>query len=185
VFDDVEELDFVGPWEVFQAAEQQGGAFSTLLLAEQERPVRCAKRLRVLPEATLAAAPPLDVILVPGGQGTRREAKNPAMLRWIADAAARCKWVTSVCTGALLLHEAGVSRGKRVTTHFSFVEQLRQRGADVVAGQRYVRDGNLVSAAGVSAGIDMALWLVGQIADPAFARKVQDWIEYHPEPPYA
>ena len=185
VFDDVEELDFVGPWEVFQSAAHQGADFATVLIAEHERPVRCAKRLRVLPEATFAVAPPLDVLLVPGGQGTRREATNPAMLRFISDRAPRCRWITSVCTGALLLHEAGVSRGKRVTTHFSFIEKLRERGADVAAGERYVRDGNLVSAAGVSAGIDMALWLVGQIVDPAFARKVQDWIEYHPQPPYA
>jgi transcriptional regulator GlxA family with amidase domain len=91
-----------------------------------------------------------------------------------------------VCTGALLLHEAGFARGRRVTTHWSFVEPLRQRGdVTVLDHVRYVRDGNVVTAAGVSAGIDMALWLVGQLHDPAFARRVQHYIEYHPSPPYA
>ncbi len=92
----------------------------------------------------------------------------------------------SVCTGSLLLVAAGPAKGKRVTTHWNFVETLRGRNeATVLAGPRYVRDGNLVTAAGVSAGIDMALWLVGQLYDPVFARKVQHQMEYNPAPPYS
>ncbi|MFL5377481.1 MAG: DJ-1/PfpI family protein, partial [Myxococcales bacterium] len=114
-----------------------------------------------------------------------REANNQGMLAWLREIAPRCRFVTSVCTGALLLHEAGISRGRRVATHFNFVDQLRARGANVLTNVRYVEDGNLISAAGVSAGIDMSLWLVGQLVDPKFARKVQRWIEYDPKPPYA
>jgi transcriptional regulator GlxA family with amidase domain len=91
-----------------------------------------------------------------------------------------------VCTGSLLLHEAGPARGKRVTTHWSYIEPLRERGdIEVLDGPRYVRDGNLVTSAGVSAGIDMALWLVGQLFDIERARAVQRMMQYDPAPPYA
>jgi transcriptional regulator GlxA family with amidase domain len=218
LFEDAEELDFAGPWEVFTAAamietsdaetasrrtrgepelaaaaaasqvsrDRSRWASRVVTLAESERPVRCAKGMRVVPDHGFANAPALDVVVVPGGWGTRREVANPALIEWLRKAGAECRWVTSVCTGALLLHEAGFAKGRRITTHWSFVEQLRQRGDVTVLEQvRYVRDGNLVTAAGVSAGIDMSLWLVGQLHDPAFARRVQHYIEYHPAPPYA
>jgi transcriptional regulator GlxA family with amidase domain len=186
IFDDAEELDFVGPWEVFTAlAQHERDGLRVVTIAESERPVRCAKGLRVLPDHTFANAPALAVVLVPGGMGTRREVSNPVLLDWLRKVGARCEWVTSVCTGALLLHEAGFARGKRVTTHWSFVEALRKRGEiEVLDGPRYVRDGNLVTAAGVSAGIDMALWLAGQLYDPETARLVQRYIQYDPAPPY-
>jgi transcriptional regulator GlxA family with amidase domain len=186
-FDDVEELDFAGPWEVFGMARKlrdQGDRL--LLLAERDAPIRCAKSMRVLPDLTFAQAPKLDVLLVPGGVGTRREVKNDAMIEFLRRAGAQARWVTSVCTGSLLLHEAGFARGKRVTTHWTFIEQLRDRGeVTVLENERYVVDGNLVTAAGVSAGIDLALWLTGQIWGEDFARKVQKQIEYFPRPPYA
>jgi transcriptional regulator GlxA family with amidase domain len=158
-----------------------------LLIAERDSAVICAKGMRVLPTATTESCGPLDVILVPGGIGTRREAENKALLGWLAAIAADCKWVTSVCTGALLLTAAGPARGRRVTTHWGFVETLRARkeAAEVLENTRYVRDGNVVTAAGVSAGIDMALWLTGQIHTPEFARQVQKAMEYDPAPPYA
>jgi transcriptional regulator GlxA family with amidase domain len=186
IFDEVEELDFAGPWEVFTAARHGHEADRVLTIAPTEGVVRCAKGLRVLPDCSFDDAPPLDVVVVPGGQGTRREAENPAFLDWLREAAARCTWVTSVCTGSLLLHAAGIAKGRRITTHWSFVEALRDRGdAAVVEDRRYVRDGNLVTAAGVSAGIDMALWVVGQIYGVDHARLIQKWIEYDPAPPYA
>ena len=186
IFDDVEELDFVGPWEVFAGLYQSTGEGRVLTIAERPDAVRCAKGLRVLPDHTLADAPALDVVLVPGGQGTRREVDNPVLIDWLRKVGAHCRFVTSVCTGALLLHEAGFAKGKRVTTHWGFVEQLRARGdVTVLDGPRYVRDGNLVTAAGVSAGIDMALWLVGQLHSPEVARRVQRYIQYDPAPPYA
>lgn len=188
VFDDAEELDFVGPWEVFTMANAVAkDTHRVLLVAERDGPIRCAKGMRVLPDVTLAQCPKLDVLLIPGGQGTRREVENKPLLAWIAKTAADCRWVTSVCTGALLLAAAGPARGKRVTTHWSFVEALRKRGeaGEVLENVRYVRDGNLVTAAGVSAGIDMALWLTGQLHGTDFARKVQRAMEYEPAPPYA
>ena len=187
LFDGAEELDFAGPWEVFAvAALLLGKGDRVLSVAEEARPLRAAKGLTVVPECTFADVPPLDVLLVPGGHGTRRESKNPALIGWLRRTGERCRWVTSVCTGALLLHEAGFARGRRVTTHASNIEELRARGdVTVLEGARYVQDGNVVTAAGVSAGIDMALWLVGQIHGPALARDVQKYIEYDPAPPYA
>jgi len=186
VFPDVEELDFVGPWEVFAALFHAQGGGRVALIAEAPGPVHCAKGLRVLPDYGFDTAPKLDVLLVPGGQGTRTEVANPKMIGFLRRAGADAQWVTSVCTGALLLHEAGFARGRRVTTHWAFVEALRKRGdVEVLDGPRYVRDGKLVTAAGVSAGIDLALWLVGQLRSPEVARQVQRGIQYEPAPPYA
>jgi len=184
LFDDVEELDFVGPWEVLTAAKMLEPEDRVVTIAQAPE-VRCAKGLRVLADHDLGSAPELDVVLVPGGQGTRREVDNPVLIDWLRKVGPSCQWVTSVCTGALLLHEAGFARGRRVTTHWGFAESLRERGdVTVLDDVRFVRDGNLVTAAGVSAGIDMALWLVGQVHSPDLARKVQRYIQYEPAPPY-
>ena len=188
VFDDAEELDFAGPWEVFTMASNiQPKAHEVMLVAESDRPVRCAKGMRVLPDVTFENCPKLDVVLIPGGQGTRREVENKPMLDWIAKVSKDCQWVTSVCTGAMLLTAAGPAKGKRVTTHWAFVETLRGRkeASEVLDNMRYVRDGNVVTAAGVSASIDMALWLTGQLHSPEFARNVQRAMEPDPAPPYA
>jgi transcriptional regulator GlxA family with amidase domain len=186
LFDDAEELDFAGPWEVFTVAKMLRPEDRVVTIAATREPVRAAKGLRVLPDCSFADAPQLDVVLVPGGQGTRREVANPALIDWLRKAGTGATWVTSVCTGALLLHEAGFAKNKRVTTHWGFVEQLRARGeVEVLEKVRYVRDGNVVTSAGVSAGIDMALWLVGQIHGVPTARQVQHIMEYEPAPPYA
>jgi transcriptional regulator GlxA family with amidase domain len=143
--------------------------------------------MRVLPDCSFADAPALDVLLVPGGQGTRVEMKNPVFLEWLAAVAEGCQWVTSVCTGAALLHAAGLAKNKRITTHWAYLEELRAGAPDatVLERVRYVRDGNLVTAAGVSAGIDMSLWLVGQMYGVDHARMVQRAMEYDPAPPYS
>ena len=182
LFDDVEELDFAGPWEVLTSARKDGDVVVTV--AEHDRPVRSAKGLRVLPDHTFDTCPDLDVVLVPGGQGTRRE-DDDVLVAWLAKAAAEAAWVTSVCTGSFLLWKAGVARGRTVTTHWAFVEQLRAKGdITVLDDQRFVVDDHLVSAAGVSAGIDMAFWLVGELYGEDHARDVQHFIEYYPEPPF-
>lgn len=188
LFDDVEELDFAGPWEVFTAAAAgKPDALRVVTISERREPVRCAKGLRVLADHRLDDAPALDVVLVPGGQGTRQEIDNPVLIDWLRRTGERCAWVTSVCTGSLLLHGAGFTRGRRITTHWAFVSTLRDRARDatVLDDVRWVQDGNVVTAAGVSAGIDMALWLVGRLFDPAYARSVQRYIQYDPAPPYA
>ncbi len=184
LFDGVEELDFAGPWEVLTVARRDGDAVITV--AEQPDLVRCAKGLRVMPDHTFADCPPLDVILVPGGEGTRTVVDNPVLMTWLAEVSAKADWVTSVCTGTLLHWGTGVAKGRTVTTHWMFVEHLRAMGdITVVDDQRWVVDGNLVTAAGVSAGIDMALWLVGQIYGEEHGRDVQHGIEYEPEPPFS
>ena len=186
LFENAEELDFAGPWEVFTSAAMGRDDLAVVTVAERAELVRCAKGLRVLPDHDFATAPPLDVVLVPGGQGTRSEIDNPTLISWLRKTGEGCTWVTSVCTGSLLLHGAGFTAGKRVTTHWAFVETLRERAPDatVLDDVRYVRDGNVVTSAGVSAGIDMALWLVGQLFGPDHARRTQRYMEYDPAPPY-
>ncbi len=186
VFDGAEELDFTGPWEVFTASSMIRDQGDTVfLVAERPGPVRCAKGLRVLPDYTLADHPAVDVLLVPGGQGTRREVSNPVITDWIRATAADATWITSVCTGVLLLHEAGPARGRRVATHHAFEDTLEARGdITVVRDARYVVDGQLVTSQGVSAGIDMALWLIGRIHGRDHSRAVRRYIQYEPAPPY-
>lgn len=148
VFDGVEELDFVGPWEVFTASSMlRDGADTAVTIAERPGPVRCSKGLRVLADHSFGDHSPLDVLLVPGGQGTRREVSNPILIDWIRRTDAT--WITSVCTGALLLHEAGHARGRSVATHHAFEDTLQARGdVTVVRDARYVVDGNLVTSQG-------------------------------------
>lgn len=184
LFDDAEELDFVGPLEVFGMARQNGDRVVTI--AETAEPVRGNLGLRVVPDHSIADAPPPDVLVVPGGLGTRREADNAVLLDWIKQAAAACTWVTSVCTGSMLLEAAGVIHGRSVTTHWAMIDTFREKGTvTVLDNRRYVRDGNVVTAAGVSAGIDMSLWVVGQLYGVDHARDVQRMMEYDPAPPYA
>jgi transcriptional regulator GlxA family with amidase domain len=191
LFDDAEELDFVGPWEVFTASsmlrERAGLPADTVVtIAESAGAIRCAKGLRVLPDHTTEDHPPLDVVLVPGGQGTRREAGNTELLAWLSRTGDAATWVTSVCTGSLLLWGSGLAKGRRVATHFGFEDEFEAKGdVEIVRDARWVRDGNVVTSQGVSAGIDMALWLVGQIYDRAHARTTQRYIQYQPAPPYA
>jgi len=184
LFDEAEELDFVGPLEVFGMARQPDDRVVTI--AEKAEPVRANLGLRVVPDHTIADAPPLDVLVVPGGLGTRREAENSVLLDWLKQTAPGCAWVTSVCTGSMLLEAAGVIDGRNVTTHWAMIDTFREKTTvTVLDSRRYVRDGNVVTAAGVSAGIDMSLWVVGQIYGIDHARGVQRMMEYDPAPPYA
>lgn len=191
LFDGAEELDFVGPWEVFTASsmlrERTGHPADTVVtIAESTDPIRCGKGLRVLADHRVDDHPPLDVILVPGGQGTRREVRNADLLAWLSRVGDAAAWVTSVCTGSLLLWGSGLAKGRRMATHFSFEDDFEALGdVEIVRDARWVRDGNLVTSQGVSAGIDMALWLVGQIYDRTHARQTQRYIQYDPAPPYA
>ena len=186
LFPDAEELDWAGPYEVFGMASLTRDDVRVVTIAEHTDAVRSFNGLRVLPDYGFEDAPELDVLLVPGGQGTRKEVDNKVMTRWLAKVAPGCEWVTSVCTGALLLHAAGLTQDKRITPHWGVNDQLRECApeATVLEKGRYVRDGKLVTAAGVSAGIDMSLWLVGQIWGVEHARGTQRFMEYDPAPPY-
>ena len=184
LFEVVEELDFAGPWEVFRQAIDADPSFEVFTVAETPAPITCANGLRVLADRTLDQAGEPDVIIVPGGPGTRSASR--AIIDWIARADRTTTWTTSVCTGAFLLAEAGAAAGRRVTTYHTEIDALAARGdtGPVEAGARWVHDGKVVTAAGVSAGIDMSLWLLGELRSPDFSRQVRTWIEYDPAPPY-
>jgi len=193
LFDGAEELDFVGPFEVFtmlsQAAKKHGhDARNTVVLISQTgADITGAKGMRIGVEYAFDTAPELDVLCIPGGIGTRTQIKNRPLLDWVAQTAAQCTWVTSVCTGSFILAAAGLTENKNITTHWAAIEEFSQLGlkGNMRKNVRYVDDGNLVTSAGVSAGIDMALWLTGQMHSIELARLTQRAMEYDPAPPYA
>ena len=185
LFEGAEELDYAGPWEVFGMAVRREEGSRVVALAETTAPLRSAKGLRVVPDVALAEAPDLDVLVVPGGRGVRSAVESPALLEFVATQHGRVRYLASVCTGAALLVAAGPARGRRVATHWSYVDELASRGECTVEPElRFVRDGDVVTAAGVSAGIDMSLWLVGELWDVEHAREVERQIQYDPAPPY-
>ncbi|MDM0081511.1 DJ-1/PfpI family protein [Variovorax sp. J31P179] len=181
VFDEVEELDFIGPWEMLTMwGKVADGPARCIVVAESSRPVTCAKGLIVHPHLAFADCPPLDYLLVPGGQGTRREVGNQALLDFVSLQAGSCKAVLSVCTGAFVLHAAGLLSGKRATTHWASLERLRALGDVDVVEERYVQDGKVWSSAGVSAGMDLMLAFIATVAGEDAAGKVQFSAEYYP-----
>jgi transcriptional regulator GlxA family with amidase domain len=187
LFEGAEELDWAGPWEVLAAWAGQwpDDGVRVFTLARSEGPVTCAKGLRVLPDETWETAPPLDVLVYPGGRGTRRELEDEAVLDWMRGLAGSGALVTSVCTGSLVLAAAGLLDGRPATTHWSALELLPTLGREIEVrpDDRFVDTGEIVTAAGVSAGIDMALHLVARLHSPERAREVRRYIQYDPEPP--
>jgi transcriptional regulator GlxA family with amidase domain len=185
IFDRVEELDFIGPWEVLNMATRMGADAEIVLVAENAGHVRCNYGLTVEAPWGFNDCPPLDLILVPGGQGTRTEVDNPAMIDFVRRQAVQSTWTVSVCTGAFLLERAGQLAGRRATTHWASLDRLRAVGNVEVVEERFVVDGNVVSSAGISAGIDMALWLVERLWGSETALKTQKMMEYYPQPPFS
>ncbi len=185
LFPDFEELDFVGPFEVLAATAKHIDKEWRPFTVAQERMVRSTNGLNIQADYTFADAPKADLVLVPGGEGTRTEVDNAELISYIKSACESAEYITSVCTGAFLLHKAGFLSGKRATTHWSQLDDLRALGDVTVEEDRWVHDGNVITAAGVSAGIDMALYLLGVLKSPEIARAVQRGIEYDPAPPYA
>jgi transcriptional regulator GlxA family with amidase domain len=187
LFPDFEELDFVGPYEVMAMASKYIDTTWHAYSVAETLTVRAFHGLTVVVDHTFENAPKPDMICVPGGFGTRPGMTHEPLLSYIRRTGAQAQLVTSVCTGAILLHAAGFLEGKRATTHWGAKQELRDLGGNTVVVEegRWVHDGNVVTAAGVSAGIDMALYLVGQLKSPEDARKVQAFMEYQPAPPYA
>ncbi len=187
LFPDFEELDFAGPYEVLGMAAKYIDTDWRVYSVAETPTVRAFNGMTVVPDYTFESAPEAGMICVPGGLGTRPGMEHEPLLSYIRRAGAAAQWVTSVCTGAILLQRAGFLEGKRATTHWGALKELRDLGGnvEVVDNQRWVHDGNVITAAGVSAGIDMALYLVGQLKSPEDARKVQRFMEYDPAPPYA
>jgi len=187
LFDGVEELDWAGPWEVLAAWAKYlpDDGVRVCTLAPTDAPVTCAKGARVLADHSWDDHPGLDVLIYPGGEGTRRQLGDQRVLRWVRARAEQAQVVASVCTGALVLASAGLLDGRRATTHWASLQQLAGLGTEieVVADERVVDEGDVVTSAGVSAGIDMALHLVARFAGDDRARQVRKIIEYYPEPP--
>jgi len=185
LFDGAEELDFAGPWEVFTMVNAvAAGEVTAFTVAESAGLVTCAKGMQVVARYDFAGCPPADIIVVPGGFGTRTERNNPAMLEFVRRMDASAEFTTSVCTGALVLQSAGLLGGLRATTHWASIELLKRPGdCEVLDDARFVDNGRILTAAGVSAGIDMALHLAGRIWGPGVAMQTQKAMEYYPEPP--
>ncbi|HUP24706.1 MAG TPA: DJ-1/PfpI family protein [Thermoanaerobaculia bacterium] len=188
IFDDVEVLDFAGPFEVFSRTRLQGGVearrgeegapFQVLTVALSAAPVQAIGGLQVTPHYSFATAPRIDVLLVPGGFGTRQLLEDAEVLDWIRRTAAAAELVTSVCTGSLLLARVGLLEGKRATTHWAALDLLRQQaGVEVVSDRRWVDDG-VISSAGVAAGIDMSFYVVEKLHGRAVADETARYIEY-------
>jgi len=186
LFDGAEELDWAGPWEVLAAWAQQfpDDGVRVFTLARENGTITCAKGLRVLPDETWETAPEMDVLVYPGGRGTRTELADEAVLDWIRGVA-DSGVVASVCTGSVVLAAAGLLDGRPATTHWGSLELLPTLGRDIEVrpDDRFVDTGEVITAAGVSAGIDMALHLVARLHSPERAREVRRYIQYDPEPP--
>lgn len=187
LFDGVEELDFAGPWEVLSAWAHQwpDDGVEVFTIAASAGRIRCAKGLGVIAEHAIAAAPPFDVLVFPGGRGTRPMLEDPEMIAWVRELAARNVLLASVCTGALVLAKAGLLDGKPATTHHGSLTLLAELGReiDVQPEARFVDNGTVLTAAGVSAGIDLALHLIVRLHSVERARQVRRYIQYDPSPP--
>lgn len=179
LFDGLDQIDLTGPFEVLSRIPNA----TYRVYAKTTAPVRDVKGLRLTPDATLAAAPKLDVLHVPGGFGQEALMENEEILAWITQQAAGARSVFSVCTGALLLGAAGLLRGRRATTHWASFHLLPLLGA-VPVNERVVVDGTWIFAAGVTAGIDGALRLAAELRGDDTARAIQLYMQYAPEPPF-
>lgn len=179
LFDDLTALDAVGPYDVLKLAPDA----RVRLVADRPGPKRMNGGLVLLADAAFDDVPRPDIVVVPGGTGAAAAARDPEVLRWLAAAHGTSRWTTSVCTGSLILGAAGILRGLTATSHWLALDALRAFGAQPGAG-RWVRDGKVVTAAGVSAGIDMALALVALEWGEGTAQAIQLGIEYDPQPPF-
>ena len=185
LFDGAEELDWAGPWEVF-AAWRDGwpdDGIGVFTVGWTKEPIVCAKGLRVLADHTWDTAPEADVVVWPGGRGTRPMVGDEEVRARVRSLAERADVMASVCTGALVYADAGLLAGRRATTHWGSLERLAELGAEVDPDARWVDHGDLITSAGVSAGIDMALHLVARLHSRERAVEVRRYIQYDPEPP--
>ena len=187
VFDGAEELDFVGPWEVLAAwCSLYPDDVEVFLVGEDSLPVTCAKGMRVLPDRSWDDAGEFEVLLYPGGRGTRPQVGDATIRARLRELKRRGTLMTSVCTGALVYADAGLLDGQPATTHWNAFDELLPLGRDIVPrpDDRFVDNGEVITAAGVSAGIDMALHLVGRLGSREKAREVRRYIQYDPAPPF-
>jgi transcriptional regulator GlxA family with amidase domain len=182
LFPDVEELDAIGPWAAlaYWARAFPEDGYTVCCLSRDGGPVTCSHGLTVLPHHSFADAPPLDVLVHPGGSGTRPQLQDQAHLDWVRQQRAQVSLLTSVCTGALVFAAAGLLANRPATTHWTALDRLAELdpSIEVRPDDRFVDDGDLVTSAGISAGIDMALHLVGRLGSPGHAREVARGMQY-------
>jgi transcriptional regulator GlxA family with amidase domain len=180
IFDKLTALDAVGPYEVLSRLPGAELRF----VAKEAGPMRTdTGALELTADRAISEIPDPDIVLVPGGEGNRVLMRDDEVLDWLRTAHEGTTWTTSVCTGSLVLGAAGILDGLRATSHWAFRERLREFGAEPVAA-RFVEDGKVITAAGVAAGIDMALHLAARNVSDEFAQAVQLGIEYDPDPPF-
>jgi transcriptional regulator GlxA family with amidase domain len=187
VFPEVEVLDFCGPFEVFSTTRLDEGRrreepspYDVVLVAEGREVVVASGGLKIVPDHTPEDCPPLDVLVIPGGWGTRREMANDRLIAWIAERSRQVTTLASVCTGALLLGKAGLLDGRRATTHWRALGLVRERfpAVTVVDDRHVVEDGEMITSAGISAGIDLALRVVARHHGEEVARATARHMEY-------
>ncbi|MBD2770325.1 DJ-1/PfpI family protein [Hymenobacter sp. BT664] len=171
-------LDLVGPHEVLVRANTR-----CYLIGKTTAPIRSDRGLQIIPDVSFDTCPALDVLVVPGGPGQTPGMEDNELISFLAQRSAQAQWVAGVCTGVLLLAQAGILKGKSATTHWLAMAELRCLDAHPVE-ERIVRDGRIITGAGVSAGIDMALTLVAIVFGEEEAQRIQLAMEYDPQPPY-
>jgi transcriptional regulator GlxA family with amidase domain len=187
VFEGAEELDFAGPWEVLAAWRfLYPDDVEVVMVSEDTAPVTCAKGMHVAADISWDELGDVDVVVYPGGRGTRGQLGNETIRTRLRALHRQGTLMTSVCTGALVYADAGLLDGRPATTYWSAFNELLPLGKDITPrpDDRFVDNGDVITAAGVSAGIDMALHLVGRLGSPEKAREVRRYIQYDPEPPY-
>ena|ERR1700756_3963937 len=187
LFDGVEELDAIGPWEVlaYWARSYPEDGYAVLCLSRDGAPVTAAKGLVIGAHAAIPDAPPLEILLHPGGHGTRALLADSEHLKWIRAQRTAVPLMSSVCTGALVYAAAGLLHNRPATTHWGAIDELRalDPSIEIKDQERWIDDGDVITSAGVSAGIDMALHLVDRLAGSQRARDVRRGIQYDPDPP--
>lgn len=184
VYDNVAALDFIGPSDVFVVSNYILQKGKVVTVSEKTGSIKCIGGLKVVPEADFETSPPLDVLVIPGSEEATLPIGNN-VLEWIRTQANKTKYIAAVCSGALILQKAGLLLNRKATTHWLCLDALnKDTTITVLPDMRYVRDENIVTSQGISAGIDMALWLVGQLHSPEHARKVRRYLQYDPAPPY-
>ena len=182
LFNEVEVLDFAGPFEVFSLAEKnREKLFRVLTIGENGEMIHARNGLKVMPELNFATCPDLDILIIPGGYGAEHlEIKNQVVIDWIRDQQQKVKILASVCTGALLLAATGLLNGKKATTHRMDIDRLEQEfpSVNVVRNVKYVDEGNIISSGGISAGISMSFHIVKRFAGIEVARQTAKRMEY-------